>query len=204
MTTPHDEFTSATTALGAVSDILAELSDDDMRRPTPCPDYDVSALLRHLTDTIARLGAAAGINSTEYPGATPREHLEALTDHVITCWRTRGTHGKVFFSGRALPDPLALGILSLELVVHGWDLSVALNHPITITDAHAAFVLNRAHQTLTPQSRAVAGFDPPITVCGGTVLDKLVRFTGRNPDQWHTRHLQLKTPRATTSAADPG
>lgn len=184
MTPTFDEFTSATTALAAINEVLTGLSESDMHLPTPCPDYDVTALLHHLTDTIARLGAAAGIDTTDDPDSTPSEHLRDVTEDVITGWRVRGIHGDVVFSGRTLPDPLALGILSLELVVHGWDLAVALHRPIHITDEHAAFVLDRAHHTLTPQSRAVAGFDDPVPIAPtASTLDQLIAFTGRNPIQ---------------------
>ena len=88
------------------------------------------------------------------------------------------------FSGRTLPAQLALGILSLELVVHGWDFAVALHRPLDVSDAHAAFVLGLAQQTLTAESRVVAGFDPPVEVAAGAPeLDQLIAFTGRDPHQ---------------------
>ena len=65
---------------------------------------------------------------------------------------------------RNLPATLALGILSLELIVHGWDFAVALDRPIDMSDVHATQVLGLAHQTLTAQSRATAGFNLPVPV----------------------------------------
>jgi uncharacterized protein (TIGR03086 family) len=88
----------------------------------------------------------------------------------------------VEFSGRTLPAHLALGILSLGLVVHGWDFAVALHRPLHVSDAHAAYVLGRAQQTLNSQSRATAGFDPPVPVpAAASPLDQLIAFTGRDP-----------------------
>ena len=88
------------------------------------------------------------------------------------------------FSGRTLPAHLALGILSLELVVHGWDFAVALHRPFHVSDAHAAHVLGLAQQTLTTDSRATAGFDPPVLVpATAGALDQLIAFTGRDPLQ---------------------
>jgi hypothetical protein len=48
-------------------------------------------------------------------------------------WRQRGLTGDVVFSGRTLPAHLALGILSFELVVHGWDFAVALHRPFHVS-----------------------------------------------------------------------
>jgi uncharacterized protein (TIGR03086 family) len=77
-----------------------------------------------------------------------------------------------------------LGILSLELLVHGWDLAAALRRPSVVSDARAAHILGLALQTLTPQSRATAGFDPPVPVpANASTLDQLVAFTGRDPQQ---------------------
>jgi uncharacterized protein (TIGR03086 family) len=88
----------------------------------------------------------------------------------------------VVFSGRTLPAQLALGILCLELVVHGWDFAVALHRPLQVPNANAAYVLGLARQTLNAQSRTTAGFDPPVSVLAdASPLDQLVGFTGRDP-----------------------
>jgi uncharacterized protein (TIGR03086 family) len=88
----------------------------------------------------------------------------------------------VVFSGRTLPAHLALGILCLELVVHGWDFAVALHRPIQVSDTDAAYVLGLARQTLNPQSRTTAGSDPPVPVpADASPLDRLIAFTRRNP-----------------------
>jgi uncharacterized protein (TIGR03086 family) len=92
--------------------------------------------------------------------------------------------GDVRFSGQTLPSPLALGILSLELLVHGWDFAVALQRPFHVSDAHAGYMLGMAQQTLTAESRVTAGFDPPMAVpADASPLDQLVAFTGRDPVQ---------------------
>jgi uncharacterized protein (TIGR03086 family) len=81
-----------------------------------------------------------------------------------------------------LPAHHALGIPCLELVVHGWDFAVALHRSLHVADAHAAHVLGLARQTLTAESRVVAGFDPPVPVpADASALDQLVAFTGRAP-----------------------
>ena len=88
------------------------------------------------------------------------------------------------FSGRTLPAHLALGILCLELVVHGWDFAVALDRPFDVSDAHAAHILGLAQQTINAESRTTAGFDPPVPVpADATPLEQLVAFTGRDPLQ---------------------
>jgi uncharacterized protein (TIGR03086 family) len=181
-----DEFTGAERALAALRNVVQAVGDDDLHRLTPCPAYDVAALTDHLIATVAGLGAAAGIPSPAPRGDALDHRAQHAIGPVLAGWRRRGLTGVVFFSGRTLPDRLALGILSLELVVHGWDLAVALHRRLDISDAHAEQVLGLAQQTLTEESRAVAGFDPPVPVPDDAgALDRLVAFTGRDP------HLRL-------------
>jgi uncharacterized protein (TIGR03086 family) len=179
-----DEFASAEWALVGVHHIAETIGHDDLHRPTPCRDFDVQALADHLIDTISRLGAAVAI-----PPAVPIEgslgqRIQRVTQPLLAEWRRRGLAGDVEFGGRTLPAHLALGILSLELVVHGWDFAVALDRQLHVSDAHAAHVLGLARQTLTAQSRLTAGFDPPVPVpATASTLDQLIAFTGRDPRQ---------------------
>ena len=121
----------------------------------------MQAVADHLIDTIARLGAAAGIHAAAPDSGSIDQRIQQATQPILAEWRHRGLGDGIVFSGRTLPAPLALGILSLELVVHGWDFAVALHRPIDMSDVHAAQVLGLARQTLTAQSRATAGFDHP-------------------------------------------
>ncbi len=179
-----DEFASAETALVAVRKVVQTIGDGDLHRPTPCADWDVDALADHLFDTISRLGAAAGIPVVPPVGDSIAQRIQHVTQPLLAGWRRRGLTGDVVFGGRTLPAPLALGILSLELVVHGWDFAVALHRPLEVSDTHVAYVVGLAQQTLTPQSRATAGFGSPVALpANADALDRLVAFTGRDPQQ---------------------
>jgi uncharacterized protein (TIGR03086 family) len=177
-----DEFASAGQALVVLQHVVQTIGPDDMHRPTPCDDWDVQALADHLIDTISRLAAAAGIPPVVPTYGSIDQRMQQLTQPILAEWCRRGLAGDVVFSGRTLPADLALGILSLELVVHGWDFAMALHCPLDVSDTHAAHVLALARQTLTPQSRITAGFDPPVPVpANASPLERLIAFTGRDP-----------------------
>jgi uncharacterized protein (TIGR03086 family) len=179
---PADEFASAEEALAVLHQLVQPIGPDELHCPTPCRDWDVMALAEHLVDTISRLGVAVGIPTTVPDGDSIDQRIQQVTQPILAEWRRRGLTADVVFSGRTLPAHLALGILCLELVVHGWDFAVALHRPIHVIDAHAAYVLGLARQTLNPESRTIAGFDPPVPVpADASPLDQLVAFTGRNP-----------------------
>ena len=185
---PADEFTSAEKALGALSDVVQMIGRDDLHRPTPCRDFDVTTLADHLLDTISRLGVAAGIQTPAPNGDSIDHRIQQLTQPILAGWHRRGLTDEVVFSGRKLPAHLALGILSVELLVHSWDFAVALHRCLHVSGAHAAHVLDLARQTLTAQSRATAGFDPPVPVPGNaSAFDRLIAFTGRDPLQMNRR-----------------
>jgi uncharacterized protein (TIGR03086 family) len=181
-----DEFASAEQALVVVHDVVETIGDDDLHRPTPCRDWDIAALADHLVDTIARLGAAAEIPAPVRDWGSIDQRIQKVVPPILAGWRGRGLTEDVVFSGRTLSARLALGILSLELVVHGWDFAVALDRSLDVSDAHAAHVLGLARQTLNAQSRATAGFDPPVAApAGASPLDQLIAFTGRDPLHLH-------------------
>jgi uncharacterized protein (TIGR03086 family) len=179
---PADEFASAEEALAVLHQLVQPIGPDELHCPTPCRDWDVQALAEHLVDTISRLGVAVGIPTTVPDADSIDQRIQQVTQPILAEWRRRGLTADVVFSGRTLPAHLALGILCLELVVHGWDFAVALHRPIHVIDAHAAYVLGLARQTLNPESRTIAGFDPPVPVAAdASPLDQLVAFTSRNP-----------------------
>jgi uncharacterized protein (TIGR03086 family) len=185
---PVDEFASADEALVVIHHVVETIGPDDMHRPTPCRDFDVQGLADHLIDTIARLGAAADIQPPMPDGGSIDQRILQLTQPILTEWRRRGLTLVIAFGGRTLPAHLALGILSLELLVHGWDFAVALDRPFDAPDTHAAHILGRAHQTLNAESRVNAGFDPPVPVPpDASALDQLIAFTGRDPLQLYRR-----------------
>jgi uncharacterized protein (TIGR03086 family) len=148
----------------------------------------VQALADHLIDTIARIGVAADLPSTVLGVGSIDQRIRRVTQPILAQWRARGLTGEIEFAGRTLPAHLALGILCLELVVHGWDFAVALGRSFDTSDATAAHVLGLARQTINAQSRVTAGFDPPVPMPpDARPLDQLIAFTGRNPRQLDRR-----------------
>ena len=180
-----DELASAQVALAALRPVLADLTDQQLRLPTPCSGFDVAALGDHLTGTIAMVGAAAGAaplvaEDADSAGMAARFVQAATT--AIEAWQRRGIGGEVMLGDRLMPASLALGVLSIELVVHGWDFAQALHRPLAITAEHSTFVLGLARRLITPESRRTAGFDDPVAIDTDTAaLDRLVAYTGRRP-----------------------
>ncbi|HEX9498494.1 MAG TPA: maleylpyruvate isomerase N-terminal domain-containing protein, partial [Mycobacterium sp.] len=89
MTAAFDEFVSAEKALIVAQRVVETIGDGDLHRPTPCRDWDVAALADHLVDTIARLGAAVGIQTTVPDGASIDQRIQQVTQPILAGWRRR-------------------------------------------------------------------------------------------------------------------
>ncbi|MCT7372246.1 TIGR03086 family protein [Mycolicibacterium llatzerense] len=179
-----NELSSAETALNAVGPVLAAAVGENLRLPTPCPGFDVAELADHLVGTVTMVGDAAGAHVFVSPNLDVEARISQAATSVIEAWRRRGTSGDAVFAGRVMPAHLALGVLSVELVVHGWDFAQALARPLPITAAHADFVLSLAHRIITPDSRRTAGFEQPVAITtDAEAMDRLVAFTGRHPQR---------------------
>lgn len=177
-----DELLSAEQALAALRRVLAGVRTDDLHRWTPCPDFDVVELTRHLVGTVSLVGRAGGAEITPRSWPSVEVRVCEPASRVIDAWRRRGLHGDVDFGGRVMPARLALGVLSLELVVHGWDIAAAIARPLPISADHTRYVLGLARQIISPVSRPIVGFADPVQVADeANALDELVGFTGRCP-----------------------
>src|ERR1039457_4335239 len=93
----------------------------------------------------------------------------------------RGADGAVRVGPGALPATTALGILSIEFLVHAWDFAQATGQQIAVPEELSAHVLGAAHTIITPAGRASVGFDDPVEPGpDAQALDRLIAFTGRS------------------------
>jgi uncharacterized protein (TIGR03086 family) len=80
-----------------------------------------------------------------------------------------------------MPAAAALGILSIEFLVHAWDFAQATGQHFAVSDQLAQYVLGVASQIITPEVRAGGSFaDPVETGPDAGILDRLIAFTGRS------------------------
>jgi uncharacterized protein (TIGR03086 family) len=180
---PTDELASAEAALGALQHVLHPISRDELRKSTPCSEYDVMQLTDHLMNSITLLGAAAGAELPERDSDDSVERqIVGAARPALDAWHRRGLDGTVTLGPNELPGTFAVSILSVEFLVHGWDYAAATTHPISVAESLADYVLGLAKNVISPDTRATVGFDDPVAVpADASALDRLIAFTGRNP-----------------------
>ncbi|MFZ0903742.1 MAG: TIGR03086 family metal-binding protein [Mycobacterium sp.] len=185
---PTDELASAEAALGALQQVLHPISRDELSKSTPCSEYDVMQLTDHLLNSITLLGGAAG---AEVPDRNTDHSVEqqvvGAARPALDAWHRRGLSDTVTLGPNELPATFAVSILTLELLVHGWDYAAATKHPMNVAASLADYTLGLAKKVINPQTRATVGFADPVAVpADASALDRLIAFTGRNPSAART------------------
>ena len=183
-----------TYALGA----CAQVAPGEMTRPTPCPDWDLAALLAHLAASMSDLESAIrtghlDLDLNSDPGARHGQSaaggpdggdpVEALRDQaanlLFSCYAHHGPGRFVLVGGLPLPAVIVACTGAVEIAVHGWDVSAARGRGGPIPPALAIRMLGLC--PLLVASRAGL-FAPPVEVSPqASPGDQLVAYLGRNP-----------------------
>ncbi|MDJ0392881.1 TIGR03086 family metal-binding protein [Rhodococcus sp. G-MC3] len=181
-------------ALEWTTGLAAAVTDDQMSLPTPCPEFDVRALIGHLVGTVRRARAAgegrdvlavgvdlpdladpAGDFASGAAAALAVWEDDSLLDAVITVpWGTVPGRG------------VMIGYLN-ETLVHGWDLAVATGQSAEADPAGVGVVAAVFPQFLPADIRGSADIPfgavvEPRPHAGPT--ERLANWSGRNSVDW--------------------
>ena len=174
-------FDCAAETLPACLGVLQRLTEDDLARPTPCTEYTVGDVGQHVVRSMALLASVAGEQIDTPVAGTLEENVAATAEAALAAWRRHGLDGSVAVGRSVMPAGLAVEIIPLELLVHGWDIAHATGHDIEVTPEIAGYVLDRAQELITEDKwgRSFAAEVP----AGGeaTAMQRLIAFTGRVP-----------------------
>jgi uncharacterized protein (TIGR03086 family) len=156
---------------------------------TPCADWDLGALVRHVLFWSPLL-AAAGRRTTPTPVAATEAEvvvgegaLEAAWADVADAWSDPAAWtGSTTLGG---PDPMPARMVGEmvvgELVVHGWDLARAVG----VSPRWPDEVLAPVHEGvvgMAQQGRDMGIFGAEVPVpAGAPLLDRIVAVIGRDP-----------------------
>lgn len=180
---------------GAVlGDVVAQVRLEQLWFPTPCPDWTVRGLLRHLISENEGFAAAAADGSAPVQTWTGGR----LGDHLAGSYRRSAARlADAFADGGALNEPievrefgvfprrLALGFHQLDCVVHGWDLARAIDIPYDppAEQVEAALAMARRIPDTDDARGPGAAFERGVKVPDdSSELDVLLALLGRSPD----------------------
>jgi uncharacterized protein (TIGR03086 family) len=179
---PLDELLCAEATLAVLQGVLRGMDSSDLARQTPCTEYTVAQLADHLLTGMTRIGTAAGAQIPQRDLDAPLETQVAdAAEAALEAWRRKGVGGMVELASTQMPAASAVGILSLEFLVHAWDFAMATDRHVVVSEPVCDYVQGLAGQIVTPQLRAGRFADPVATSADVGILDRLLAFTGRQP-----------------------
>ena len=171
---------------------LRLVGPDDWRRPTPCSEWDVRALVNHVVGANRRYQLLLrGAPSEQVEATRTVDHLGedalasfvATADGVVACFHEDGSlersahHATGNRTGREL-----LSMRVLDAAIHAWDLARAIGADETLCDDVVAFLIAyTADLDLGPQQRAFALADADVPR-NASPQDQLLHRLGRHPN----------------------
>jgi uncharacterized protein (TIGR03086 family) len=172
--------------------IVAAVQPGQLTLPTPCPEYDVRALLSHIVgglnraavigeggDALARPATAADVPDDGWP-----EAYRAAAQRARAAWADDAKlDAMVEVPWGKIPGRFALAGYIQEILTHGWDLAHATGQPAEGDPELALFALAGAKRVLPPETRgADIPFGPVVPVPPDAApYAQLAAWLGRQP-----------------------
>ncbi|MFD0689849.1 TIGR03086 family metal-binding protein [Actinomadura fibrosa] len=172
-------------------DVLAGVTDDRLAGATPCTEYSVGDLIKHIDQVSRGFVAFARKEPVDRSGAGAQElrfdqgwhedvmaHVrelgEAWTDPAA--WQ-----GTTDAGGTELPNERWGRIALTEMVVHGWDLATAIDRPFALPDETLRACLDHVAE-FVPKAPVPSIWGPAVDVPqDAPLLDRILGITGRTP-----------------------
>lgn len=166
--------------------VLAEVRAEHLDRATPCAQWDLLALLRHMDDSLDAFAAAASAPALSLAPSPSGLEGMAVVDRIrwractlLGHWHPEPV-GSVGLGDLALPRELLGAVGALEITLHGWDVAQATGsrRPIPPSLAMDLWPVARDHVTdLDRPARFGAEVEVPDTASPQT---RLLAHTGRS------------------------
>lgn len=171
--------------------VVRGVTPDQLTSPTPCPEFDVRALVNHLLQVIVNFQALAAKGDTDFSSTPDRTTgdwqglFEDEAARLAKAWAEpgaeEGTAGSMGFPARTIGH-MVLG----DLTVHAWDLARATGQ-VYDPDPDVVTELGSAITEMAPTARAWGAFGEPVSVPeDASAFERVLATTGRDP-HWSPR-----------------
>jgi uncharacterized protein (TIGR03086 family) len=179
-----------------LADLVRNVKDDALDRPTPCPAYSLGDLIEHVGGMALAFAGAARKERSAYTemasagdasrlGPDWRERIPHDLTALAQAWAVPGAWaGMTRIAGNDSPAEVVGLVLADELAVHGWDVARASGQPYACEPDILEAALKFLRMFASPE--APAGPEVPfgparILLDEAPLLDRVVGMAGRDP-----------------------
>jgi uncharacterized protein (TIGR03086 family) len=193
--TGTDSVAADAQAVRASIDLVRRATTADLARSTPCADWTLHGLLRHMIAQHYGFAAASGGDGDlagwrlRPLGEDPAAAYRAAAEHVLAAFAADGVLERdfplpEFTRGLMFPARQAISFHFVDYVAHSWDVARTLDLPLHLDPALLDMALQVAQAVPGGGARLEPGapFAPQVTWSGGSRLDQIVAVLGRSPD----------------------
>lgn len=173
--------------------VIDAVGADQVGLPTPCPAFDVAALVGHMRFAAERIGGAgrredlaeAPVEVLAAPLAQWGPDFAAVAAAALDAWRAPGAFdGDIVLPFGTFPAFVVAGMYAVEQATHAGDLARAVGAEHRLDEALAEAVLPLAHLIISPDIRGDEpmpfGAEVPVDA-GAPATHRLAGFMGRLP-----------------------
>lgn len=168
---------------------LALVTPAAMSRPTPCREWDLQALLRHMNDsllvmveaiTARQVSLSPQVAALGDPVTDPVGTIRERACWMLGEWLNAHSPGPVRVEDRSLTADITAAVGALEISVHGWDVGAACGQGRPIPPSLAEELLDLSPLLVSDADRP-GRFAPPVRVPPGAGPgERLLAFLGRS------------------------
>jgi uncharacterized protein (TIGR03086 family) len=188
-------------AVRRLADLVANIKDDALDGPTPCPAYSLGDLIEHVGGMALAFTAAGrkernaytemgGAGDASRLGADWRERIPRDLAALTQTWAEPGAWtGMTRIAGDDSPAGVVGLVLADELAVHGWDVARASGQAYACEPDILEAALKFLQMFASPDAPAgpEVAFGPArIMLDEAPLLDRVVAMAGRDPG-WSAR-----------------
>jgi uncharacterized protein (TIGR03086 family) len=183
-------------AVRRLADLVANVKDDALDRPTPCPAYSLGDLIEHVGGLALAFTAAgrkernaynemSGAGDASRLGAGWRERIPRDLAALAQTWaEPEAWTGMTRIAGDDTPAGVVGLVLADELAVHGWDVARASGQAYACEPEILQAALKFLQMFASPDAPAgpEVAFGPArILLDEAPLLDRVVAMAGRDP-----------------------
>jgi uncharacterized protein (TIGR03086 family) len=182
-----DPVQDLVTALEATGKLISSIGDSSWHDPTPCTDWSVRDLVRHLIAGNLGFAGAVGGGSVPEPPAESSSDSELVAAYrgsassLVEAFRQPGVLEKVVtVPFGSVPGAMALQLRITEVVVHGWDIATATGQAASFPEDLVEREIEFSRPLIEQIPPGRHPFAPPQPVStGASAIDRLVALLGR-------------------------